>query len=313
MIFLIAFSVLFPLFAKMVLGYAIRSVKLLSDDSLREMNNVVFRVFLPTLLFSNIYKTDFSTISSFNLLWYAVLSLLVMVSFYLLIIPHLEQDNKKRGVLVQGICRSNFIFFGMPMAATIYGGTSAGIASLMVGIVVPLINVLSVITLEYFRGTRPSVKKIFRGIVLNPIVIGGALGLMFTITNTRLPKSLEAFIFEIADIATPLALVILGASVTFSSVKINRKPLVIGILNRLVIVPAVGITIAIFVGFRGLELILLMAMYASPAAVSSYTMAQQMDGDAELAGQIVVFTTVLSLITLFLWISLLMAMGFLLP
>lgn len=313
MIFLTAFSVLFPLFAKMVLGYAIRSVKLLNDDSLREMNNVVFRVFLPTLLFSNIYKTDFSTISSFNLLWYAVLSLLVMVSFYLLIIPHLEQDNKKRGVLVQGICRSNFIFFGMPMAATIYGGTSAGIASLMVGIVVPLINVLSVVTLEYFRGTRPSVKKILRGIVLNPIVIGGVLGLICTITNTKLPKSIEEFIFEIADIATPLALVILGASVTFSSVKVNRRPLVIGVLNRLVVVPAIGITIAILVGFRGLELILLMAMYASPAAVSSYTMAQQMDGDAELAGQIVVFTTVLSLITLFLWISLLMAMGFLLP
>ncbi len=161
---------------------------------------MVFRVFLPTLLFS--------TITSFNLLWHAVLSLIVMVSFYMLLIPRLETDNRKRGVLVQGICRSNFIFFGMPMAATLHGGTSAGIASLMVGI---------------------------------------------------------------------------------------------RVLTGLVIVPAIGITIAILSGCRDLELILLMAMYA---------MAQQMDGDAELAGQIVVFTTALSLLSLFLWISLLMALGY---
>lgn len=310
MIFSTAFSVLFPLFAKIALGYGIRNLKLLSEKTLKEMNNVVFRVFLPTLLFSNIYKTDFSTITSFNLLWYAVLSLLVMVSFYMLLIPRMEPENARRGVLVQGICRSNFIFFGMPMAATLYGGTSAGIASLMVGVVVPVINVLSVVVLEYFRGNKPDGKKILKGIVFNPIVIGGVLGLLCAIVGIRLPKGLEGVVFEIAEIATPLALVILGASVTFSSVKLNRKPLAVGVLNRLVIVPAVGITIAILFGFRGLELILLMAMYASPAAVSSYTMAQQMDGDAELAGQIVVFTTALSLLSLFLWISLLMALGF---
>jgi predicted permease len=301
MIFSTAFSVLFPLFAKIALGYGIRSLKILCGKTLKEMNNVVFRVFLPTLLFSNIYKTDFSTITSFNLLWYSVLSLIVMVSFYMLLIPRLEPENAKRGVLVQGICRSNFIFFGMPMAATLYGGTSAGIASLMVGIGVPMINMLSVIILEYFRGNKPDLKNILKGIVLNPIVIGGALGLLCAIVGIKLPPSLEGVIFEIADIATPLALVILGASVTFSSVKVNRKPLIIGILNRLVVVPAVGITIAILVGYRDLELILLMAMYA---------MAQQMDGDAEPAGQIVVFTTALSLLSLFFWISLLMALGY---
>ena len=133
---------------------------------------------------------------------------------------------------------------------------------------------------------------------------------MCAIVGIKLPQSLEGVVFEIADIATPLALVILGASVTFSSVRTNQKPLVLGVLNRLVIVPAIGITAAILFGFRGLELILLMAMYASPTAVSSYTMAQQMNGDAELAGQIVVFTTALSLLSLFLWISLLMALGF---
>ena len=274
------------------------------------MNNVVFRVFLPTLLFSNIYKTDFTQITSFGLLGYSVLAILTMFVFYMVTIPRLIEDNQKRGVLVQGICRSNFIFFGMPMAATLYGGASAGIASLMVGVVVPLVNITSVIALEYFRGNTPDYPKIIKGILLNPIILGGILGMVFALSGMKLPKLIEGLIFEVADIATPLALIILGGSVTFTSARANVKPLVIGVLNRLVIVPAVGLAISILVGYRGLELVLLMSMFASPAAVSSYTMAQQMNGDGELAGQIVVFTTAISLITLFFWISGLMLLGF---
>lgn len=274
------------------------------------MNNVVFRVFLPTLLFSNIYKTDFTQITSFGLLGYSVLAILTMFVFYMVTIPRLIEDNQKRGVLVQGICRSNFIFFGMPMAATLYGGASAGIASLMVGVVVPLVNITSVIALEYFRGNTPDYPKIIKGILLNPIILGGILGMVFALSGMKLPKFIEGLIFEVADIATPLALIILGGSVTFTSARANVKPLVIGVLNRLVIVPAVGLAISILVGYRGLELVLLMSMFASPAAVSSYTMAQQMNGDGELAGQIVVFTTAISLITLFFWISGLMLLGF---
>lgn len=311
MVFITAFTVLFPLFTKIALGFSLRQMKLLSEKSLRELNNIIFRVFMPILLFSNIYKSDFSTITSFRLLWYSVIALLAMFGFYMFIIPKLVTENSQRGVLVQGICRSNFIFFGMPMAMQLYGGTSAGIASLMVGVVVPLVNMTSVTALEYFRGRTPDYPKILKGIMKNPIIIGGLLGLSFTLLQVKLPTMIENFLFEVADIATPLALIVLGGSVTFTSVRNNLRPLSIGIINRLIIVPAVGLTISILVGFRGLELILLMSMFASPAAVSSYTMAQQMEGDADLAGQIVVFTTVFSLITLFFWISGMMALGFL--
>lgn len=310
MIFATAFSVLFPLFGKLALGYGLRRIKLLNDTTLREMNNAVFRVFLPALLFVNIYKTDFNTISSYTLLWYTVLVIMVLFLLYMLIIPLLVKENRRRGVLVQAIVRSNFILFGIPMAMTLYGGESAGIASLMAGIAVPLLNMNSVIALEFFRGKKPDYLKILRGIFSNPIIIGGLLGLLCTLTGLRIPVLFEKFLAEIASIATPVALIILGGSVTYSSVKHNMRHLVLGVANRLIIVPAIGLGISILLGFRGLELILLLSLFASPAAVSSYTMAQQMDGDAELAGQLVVFTTTLSLVTLFFWISGLMAFGY---
>lgn len=310
MIFSTAFSVLFPLFAKIALGYTLRSVGFLSQTTLKEMNNIIFRVFIPTLLFSNIYQTDFATITSFRLLWFSVLSIVVMNAFFMVFIPMIEPENRRRGVMVQGICRSNFIFFGMPMAVALFGGASAGLASLMVGVVVPMVNVTSVIALEYFRKKTPNFGMIIKGILLNPILIGGFLGLVCSLTSIRLPSMVERVLIEVADIATPLALIILGASVTFTSVKANRKSLFLAVAGKLLIVPAVGVTISILAGFRGLELILLMSMFASPAAVSSYTMAQQMDGDADLAGQIVVFTTAFSLFTLFFWITSLMGLGY---
>lgn len=309
-IFSTAWTVLFPLFGKIAIGFGLRKLNLISLEALREFNNVVFRVLLPILLFSNIYKANFSEITSFRLLGYAVITILVIFTFYMFLIPKLIKDNRQQGVLVQGICRSNFIFFGIPMATYLYGGTSASIASLLVGVVVPVVNVMSVIALEYFRGKTPNFANILKGIILNPIIIGGVLGLISNLMGLRFPPSIENLIAEIAGIATPLALIILGGSVTFTSVRANRKPLLLGVLNRLLIVPAIGIFISILIGFRGVELVLIMALLASPSAVSSYTMAQQMGGDAELAGQIVVFTTVFSLFTLFMWITSLMALGY---
>jgi predicted permease len=219
MVFITSFTVLFPLFAKIGIGFALRHIGILTERSLRELNNMVFRVLLPVLLFSNLYKTDFATIESYNLLWFAVVIILITFTGYMMIIPKLISDNAKRGVLVQGITRSNFIFFGMPLATSLYGGTSVGIASLMVGVVVPLLNMTSVVSLEYFRGHRPDYQKILRGIITNPIIIGGALGLACTVTHIRLPEVLERLVFEIAGIATPVALIVLGGSVTFASVR----------------------------------------------------------------------------------------------
>ena len=305
-----SFLVVFPLFIKLLIGYGLRKTRLMGTETFREMNNVTFRLFLPVLIFSNIYQADLSKAVSPRLIVYAVSSLLVLFFIAMTIVPRLEPDNRRRGVLVQAVCRSNFILFGLPVAITLYGSGSAGTASILVGIVVPVINTLSVIALEYFRGERPDIRKIIHGIVYNPIIIGALFGLTLVLTGIKLPPVLEKIISEIAAIATPLALIVLGGSVTFKSLGRNRWQLILGSMTRLVFVPFVGLTIAILMGFRDVELVILMAMFSSPAAVSSYTMAQQMDGDAELAGQLVIFTTVFSILTIFCWIFLLMALRF---
>ncbi len=310
MIFATTVTVLFPLFSKIGVGYLIRRLIPLSERSVTEMNAIIFRVFLPALLFVNIYQSDFGSIASFDLMLFSLVVLITIFVLLLIIVPRFEGQNSRRGVLVQGISRSNFIFFGLPMAQTLYGGTSKAVASLLVGVLVPVLNVISVIALEYFRGNKPNVKKIATSVATNPILIGGALGLACTVSGITLPRLVEGLLVEISEIATPLALILLGTSVTFSSVRQNRRVLAIAVVSRLLVVPMIGVGFALLFGFRSLELILLMALFASPTAVSSFTMAQQMGGDSALAAQIVVFTTVMSLFTLFGWISALMALSF---
>lgn len=172
----------------------------------------------------------------------------------------------------------------------------------MIGIVVPLFNFLAVVSLETFRGGNLSVKKIIHGIVTNPLIIGAFLGLLLLIFNIKLPVFIVSTIRDISKMATPLSLTLLGASFSFSNIKKYLKETIIVVLGKLVISPLIFIAIAYYCGFRDVALLSLMIMFASPTAISSFQMAIQMDGDSELAGQIVVFTSAFSIVTVFAWI-----------
>ena len=163
---------------------------------------------------------------------------------------------------------------------------------------------LAVVSLEVFRGENGgfNIKKIAKGVITNPLIISSALGIIVLLSGIKLPEIAEKTVSDVAKIATPLALILLGASINFSTVRGNLRQLIITISGRLVIVPLVGITLAAIIGMRGGDLALLIAALASPTAVSSYPMAIQMDGDGDLAAQIVAFSTVVCIITVFLWV-----------
>lgn len=307
----LAFSVVFPLFLMMTLGYFLRRVRLFTEDSLRQLNRLCFTVFLPTILFINVYDSDFSSSFQPNLILFAVLCVLVLFTVLMFVVPRLEKNNRRRSVMVQGIFRSNYILFGLPMAASLYGADKTGTTAVLIAFVIPLFNLLSVVALEYFRGGKVSVKRIFAGVITNPLIIGAMVALVFVVSGVRMPAILEQTVRDISKIATPLALIILGGSFTFSSLRPNLKSVAGAVCGRLILVPFCFLTISIAMGYRGTELGALLAMFAAPTAVSSFTMAQQLQADDELAGQIVVVGSICSVVTIFLWISVLSQFGFL--
>lgn len=299
---ILAASVVFPIFALIVLGYFLRRIKMVDEHSLGVINKLVFKVFLPVLLFYNIYTTDAAMAFDGPFLLYALVCILVVALLLFLIVPLFVKENSRRGVFIQGVFRSNFVLFGLPVTVLLLGEDGAGLTSVAIAMVVPVFNILAVICLEVFRGGKPNPLKILKGIVTNPLIIASVLGIIFLASGIKIPDFAEGVVRDISRVATPLALIALGGSFTFTAVKGNIPILSWAVVLRLIVIPVAALDIGALIGFRGAQIVALLSMFASPTAVSSYTMAQQMDGDSDLAAQIVVFTSAFSILTMFLLI-----------
>ena len=306
---LLSFNVISPIFLLMALGYLLTRFKKLSSHTLDQMNDISFKVFFPLLLLNSIYKIDVQGSFSLKLVGWAVGSVLLIFVFLLLVIPLIEKDNRKRGVLVQGIFRSNFVIFGLPISVALCGESNIGPTSILIAIIVPLYNAFSIVALEIFRGEKIRIGKILKGVATNPFVIAAALGVAAFLLRLRFPASVESFIGDCAKIATPLALILLGASFRFDDIRPNLRQILIGVLGKLVLMPMVFIPLYVMAGFRDVELVALVVMIGAPTAVSTFTMAGKMDADQTLAGQLVVFDSLGSILTMFLWIFSLKQLG----
>lgn len=299
---LLSFNVILPLFLCMALGYFLRRIRMLEPVSLKCLNKLCFKVFLPIYLFNNVYTTDISAAFDGKLITIAALGIIGLFIVLMVLIPRLEKENPRRGVMVQGIFRSNFALFGLPVAISLCGEELVGPTALLVGLMVPIFNVQAVIALESFRGGKPSLKKIIRGIVTNPLIIASMSGVVLNLLNVPIPTTVQKSLTDLGRVATPLSLVALGGEFMFSSVRDYFRQLMIVLGGKLVIGPAIMIAIGALLGLRNETLIPIMIMFGAPTAVSSFPMAQQMEGDSDLAASIVVFTSIFAILTIFLWI-----------
>ena len=298
----IALEIVLPLFLLLAVGYCIKLTGIMNETSVRQTNNMIFKVFLPLLVFFNIYKTDLTSSFDMSLLLFAVVGVLLQFIISLCLVILLEHDNARRGVMLQGMFRSNFVLFGIPISTALFGDSAAGLASILIAVIIPLYNMLAVVSLESFNGKKPSLWKILVGILTNPLIIASAVGILFVVFHIPLPTVLYKTVSDLSIIATPLAFVILGASFSFGETGRCVRDLCITLGAKLVTYPLLFIALAILMGFRDAHLAVLLTVFGSPIAVSSFTMAQQMGGDDKLAGQLVVFSSLLSVFTMFLFI-----------
>ena len=299
---IVSVNVVLPLFLMMALGYFLKAVRLYDDHVLNKMNNLVFKVFLPILLFVDLYSTDLESVFNPTLVLFAGGSVLAAFFLSMAYVCLTEKSNK---------IRSNFIIFGIPIARSIYGDNAASSAAILISIVIPLFNILTVTEMEIFRGGKVKIRSILKGIATNPLILSCAAGFLFLFLRIPIPEIVYGTLTDLSRVATPLALIILGGSIKFSKTMGYFKQIVTGLLGKLVVVPAIFLPIAAAIGFRGQDMAVLISLYCSPVAVSSFVMAQQMDSDGDLAGQFVVLGAALSVVTIFLWVFLFKNLGLL--
>lgn len=307
--FFLTLDAVVPLFGLIIIGLIVKKMKLLTDTELVRVNKMVFTIFFFVMMFYNIYTADVGHLFNPALIGFALGMLAAVYIIAFIIVCVIEKNNARRGAMIQGIFRSNFVIMGMPLAANLYGDSNIAVTLMLIAIIVPLYNVLAVFTLELFRGGSCNVGKVLFGMLKNPMIAGAILGAFLLLTGIHLPRAIMRPLAQVAASTTPLALLILGASFKMDSVAGRIKPLLICVTSRLLIVPGVALFFAYQLGFRGIEFVTLLSMFATPSAVAGYAMAQQMNSDAPLAGGCVIFTSALSVFTLFGWLFLYKNLG----
>lgn len=312
---IVSFNVIAPVFFLMVLGYLLVNYTSLADRQLtKQANAIVFKIFLPCMLFYNVYQSDIGAEiqSRIKLCIWAAGGLIILFILLCLIVPKVVKQENQQGVVIQGIFRSNYVIFGVAVVQNMYGSKSTTTAAILSAILVPMYNFLAVVALSIFGEKRETDwKKIIMDIIKNPLILSSMLGVVFSLLGIRLPTAVDTTVQDLAKLSTPIAFMILGGDLDFSKVKGNLKLSSVVLTIKLVILPLIMIPMVVMMGYRDADLLSALLAYQTPVAVSSYIMAQQAGADGQLAGQLVVFSSVLSIFTLFVTIFILRTMGML--
>lgn len=305
----IAFHAIVPLFLIIAVGYTVKRLGWIGPEEVRRFNKVCFYTFMPVMLFYNIYTSDFSQAVRLPYALFVVGAALGMVAVSFAVTLLAEKMPERRGVMIQAAFRSNFVLLGLPIAEELLPGSNFGITALMIAIVVPIYNMMSVVVLEYFRGGKPRAGEVLLAVVKNPLILGSVAGLLVQALHITLPEVLVSFSGKMNSAATPLILLLLGASFETREIARYKKELLVCVGLRLVVFPGALLTLAAALGLRDIEFVTVLAMTAAPTAVNSFNMAQQLGGDSQLAGSAVVVSTAASFFTLFVWITLFKQLG----
>ena len=306
--FLIAVQVVLPMTMMVGIGVLFRVFKVADGPTMKKVDNMIFKVFMPMLSFYNIYKTDSTQLKTIGYILYGAAGLLVLFAFSLFVVPRFVKPMPTAAAYGQAMFRSNYLIFGAAVAESIYGEGNIGFVTLLGAVAVPMYNALAAILLEKARNGNASTKKLLIAIAKNPTVIATAAGLAVNFTGIVLPDIVLGVAKDLSGLTTPLSFLSIGVTLSLGSVG-KKGYLISSTLLRLVLIPAVFVTVAAMLGFRGQEMCALLILFAAPTAVSSYPTAVAMGADGDFAAQMVAYTTVFCLPTIFVWTLLLNSFG----
>lgn len=296
---------IFPLFLYMLLGIICKQTGTLDKETALKVNKLVFRLLIPIHLFLSTAKSSAFSADLIPPIAYAIGVVTATFLLAWIFYAHRDYKDNEKSILIQTSYRSNFALFGMTLTNMLLTENRIGISEILVAFTIPMYNIYTVLLFQYYSKQEMSLKSALLGIIKNPLIQGIFYGYAFKLTGLTLPQMLEAPLARVGSMCTPLALIALGACFSFKQSKDYIKPLMEGVFVRLILVPTLCIGGAILLGFRGEPLIAYIALFASPVAVSSYSMAVSMDQDYELAGQMLVYSSLLSVVSLFVIIHLL--------
>ncbi len=308
--FIFSVNATLPVFLVIVMGMLLNKIGLFPESYAAMTDKLVFKAALPVLLFKDIAAMDFRQDFDVKFVFFCMAATVCMFLGVWALSALFIRDKSIIGSFVQGSARGSAAILGVALAENIYG--SSGLAPLMILSAVPLFNVLSVIILTlHAQGEHKKINigAILKSIITNPIILGILAGIPFSVFNIQLPLLITKTVGSISSVATPMALLSIGASFSLSGAKKKLTPSIIACTVKLFILPLIFLPIAVVAGFKGAALVAIFVMLGSPTTVTCYIMSKNMGNDHVLSSNIIMLATLFSSISVTFWVFIMKAMG----
>lgn len=318
-VFLFAANAVLPIVGVILVGFFLRKSGFLGEKFFADANRLMFKVALPVMLFYNIYNIESIADIRWSTVVFAVVAVSVLFLIGLVYALLFVKDKRQKGVVLQAAFRSNSALIGYQLANTLGGAAGLQCISLLSAFTIAQFNIFAVVALSIFNtGGHPDWKKVIKGIIKNPLIIAICCGLLVLAVRSFIPEN-EAgekvflirtalpFVYtalgQIAGIASPIAFLVLGGQFSFKAIRGMLSQIVSGTLLRIVVAPVLVLGTAVVLAeklqFGAAEYAAFTALFGSPVAVSSAVMAKEMNNDEQLAGQLVVWSSLFSILTIF--------------
>ncbi|MCR5459558.1 MAG: AEC family transporter [Acetatifactor sp.] len=315
-----------PIFAMMVLGYLFRKIRLIDEKAANWMNKFTFKIALPVLVFKDLACQDFAGTWNGKFVLFCFVVTSVSIAVIALLSKLIVKDRGKRGEFIQASYRSSAALLGIAFIHNIYGDAASGMGPLMILGSVPLYNVFAVIVLmltaqpqgdavsRISLGSKAQdhgalIKKTLLGIVTNPIIIGIAVGLLWSLIRIPQPKIFQTVVTNLSALATPLGLMSMGATFEFQKAAKDVRPALVAAFIKLFALAAMFLPIAVALGFAGEQIVAILVMLGSATTVSCYIMAKSMGHEGTLSSSVIMLTTFGCSFSLTLWLFVLRSIG----
>ena len=302
-----------PVLLMIVIGFVLRQTGMRKVATAENMNKICFKVLLPCSLFKSIYNMDLNVAFNAKFVGYCVAGIMFETAILALLVPFVIKDRKRVGSFIQGVYRGNFLLLGLPLATNLFGTDGENLVSMLMPFAIICFNVFAVIVLTVYGSgdgkAKINVKSLLLGIVKNPLIGATVVSVLLRLLPFRIPAVFNSTIGNVASMATPLALLVLGAQFNPKGFKNNFRTSFIAAMLRLVAFPALFVAVALLLGFEGAAVGCVFILFGVSTAVSSHIMAINLGCDGDLAGDILVCTAAFSMLTLFLGIFLMRTVG----
>lgn len=312
--FIYSINVTMPIFLVMVIGYILKQIGMLNDNFVTVANKFNFKVTLPFMLFKDIAGVDIKAV--FDIKYVLFCAIVSTICFWVVwgTAKLLVRDKTIRGAFVQSSFRGSAAVMGLAFIQNIYGSSAMG--PLMIVSAVPLYNIFSVIVLTFEANDSTGIDKKAKirqagiNICKNPIILSILAGLIVGLLGIQFPTLVNKTVSNVAQMATPLALITIGAGFEGRKALAKIAPTMAASMIKLVLQPLVFLPVAAWMGFSGEKMIAILIMLASPTTPSCYIMAKSMNNDEVLTASVIVTTTLMVAFTLTGWIFLLKTLGY---